>query len=90
MKCFNCFVLLYKFNMADVQTNIRLPRELKDKIKSLVEADEYRDVTDFIVSAIREKLEREDVDETARFKSLLLGLIESDPDVKAAISSKKK
>ena len=58
---------------------------VRERIKALVDEGKYRDMTDFAVKAILEKLEREEMDERTRFKMMLMDLVKTDKDVQAVI-----
>jgi len=71
--------------MAGVQINTRVPPEMRDEIKSLIDAGKYRDQTDFILSAIREKLDRDALDSRELFKKQLVDFLRADSDVRAIL-----
>lgn len=61
--------------MGLVQIGVRVDTSVKDQIKQLVDAGEYRDITDFAAKAIQEKLKREIVPEHEKLKQTLLDRI---------------
>lgn len=73
--------------MAKEHLGVRLEASMKAKIKTLIDAHEYRDYSDFAERAIREKLERETGDARAVFRDQLIEAIEGDPDVAAALAA---
>jgi Arc/MetJ-type ribon-helix-helix transcriptional regulator len=71
--------------MGLVQVGVKMDISIRERIKALVNEGKYRDMTDFAVKAILEKLEREEMDERTRLKIMMLDLILSDPDIREAI-----
>ena len=73
--------------MALVQINVKVASSIKKRIKNLVERKRYRDVEDFIVEAIQEKLEREGMDAHEEFKNQLIDLVRYDADTRSALEA---
>jgi Arc/MetJ-type ribon-helix-helix transcriptional regulator len=64
--------------------HIRVPADYKQKIQDLVTQREHRDITDFVIEAIRDKLEPDRV--KSEIKDHLRALIVNDPEIRQLIA----
>lgn len=71
--------------MGDAQITVRVDSSVKEDAQRLVDEGKFHNLTDFIQKAMREKIERERLDEKTRFKLILLDLIRTDREVQDAI-----
>ena len=66
--------------MSDDAIHVRIASSLKKQILDLVDAGEYRDMTDFVTKAIRNQLEYEPIENFGRFKEIFLTLLHDDDE----------
>jgi len=76
--------------MSTEHLGVRVDSTLKARIKELVTKKEYRDYSDFVEKAIREKLDRETGDGRSAFVAQLIEVIKSDPDVREALDAARR
>lgn len=73
--------------MADITLHARVDSDLKRRIQEYVDANRTvcPTVTTFIIAAVTEKLEREETDERTRTGQLLLDLLRTSEEFRAAV-----
>jgi len=76
--------------MTDAGIHVRISTELKQQILDRVKSGEYRDLTEFVVKAIRFQLEEGTPETDPVFKAKLLALLGSDSDIDAILREKFK
>jgi Arc/MetJ-type ribon-helix-helix transcriptional regulator len=75
--------------MRITQIGVKVEASLKQRIIDQIDGKKYRDISDFVVRAIYEKLDREEMDERTRFKLMMIDLIKTDPEIQTLIHPKK-
>ena len=73
--------------MVKEHLGAKVDKDLKERIKKLIEVGDYRDLSDFTERAIREKLDRETGDGRTAFREQLVEAIKTDPAVMETILS---
>jgi len=67
--------------MALVHIGVKVESSIKDEISSLVDNGKYRDITEFMHAAIKDRLERDKIDKDEIFRQSLLHLLRTDSEI---------
>jgi Arc/MetJ-type ribon-helix-helix transcriptional regulator len=67
--------------MALVHIGVKVEPSIKEEISSLVDSGKYRDITEFMHAAIKERLERDKIDKDEIFRQSLIHLLRTDPEI---------
>jgi len=71
--------------MTSELIGIKVKSETKAQILDLIESGKYRNVSDFMHTAIKTQLEKDSIDEREVLKTQFIDLVTNDPEVRDSI-----